>query len=65
MENKPVITSGKKEGKNEQDRGRRLRLTATMYKVSKLRGLTVQCGEYSQYFTVVINEVCSVVVFNS
>ena len=67
MENKPVITSGEKEGENEQDRGRWLRVTATMDKVSKLHGLTVEHGEYSQYFTIVVNEVCcgSVVVFDS
>ena len=38
-----------------------------MDKVSKLHGLTVEHGEYSQYFTIVVNEVCcgSVVVFDS
>ena len=52
-ENKLVVTRGKREEGEEQDRGRGLRGRTTKYIINKLQGYSVQHREYSQQFITV------------
>ena len=48
-----MVTSGKREEGEEQDRGRGLRGRTTKYIINKLQGYSVQHREYSHQFMTV------------